>query len=194
MAFARSIFVSHSQHDADIRTSFDTIFARAGVRSVCMEFEEMYSPPWQHIRNEMIGSEAVFLLLGPNVSSSIYTQNWIAFEVGLACALGKSVWVFEQEGSYIEFPIPYLTDYMIYDLSDKAHFGYVRDVIQGYGRPPVIFGLGDPRTRRGIPHGIPVDCGNGNCMSTYELHTRSKQFGCPSCRQTMELRSVNKGI
>ena len=100
------IFVSHSQHDKDIRASFDTVFARTGVKSVCMEFEQMRSPKWHEIMNTVNASQAVFLLLGPNVRISIHTQNWIAFEVGLSCAFKKEVWVFEQEGANIEFPIP----------------------------------------------------------------------------------------
>ena len=179
------IFVSHSQRDRDIRASFDSIFARTNARSICMEFEEVYSPPWQSIRNEIGASEAVFLLLGPNIRSSIYTQNWVAFEVGLACAFGKEVWVFEQKGSYIEFPIPYLTDYMIYYLEDRNHFDYVRRIIEGYGKPLAIFPLGDPRTKRGIPHGILVECPNPNCVSSFGLHTQIERFYCPSCRQLL---------
>jgi len=86
------IFVSHSQYDKDIRSSFDTVFARTGVKSVCMEFERINQlPAWEPIRNEIKVSETVFLLLGPNIRSSIHTQNWVAFEVGLACAYGKDV-------------------------------------------------------------------------------------------------------
>ena len=103
------IFVSHSQYDKDIRASFDAIFARTGVKSVCMEFEQIYPPAWQEIKNAITASETVFLLLGPKIRKSIYTQNWIAFEVGLSCAFGKRVWVFEQMDSKIDFPIPYVT-------------------------------------------------------------------------------------
>lgn len=181
------IFVSHSQYDKDIRTQFDTVFARAGVRSVCMEFEVIYPPSWQTIKNEIGASEAVFLLLGPNIRQSVHTQNWVAFEVGLACAFGKDVWVFEQDGAYIEFPIPYLTDYMIYNLGYKDHFNYVRRVIEGYGRIASIFPLNvDSRTKRDIPHGIPVTCRYRNCMTSFSLHTDIESFCCPSCRQRLE--------
>jgi hypothetical protein len=123
------IFVSHSQKDKDILTYFDRVFARTGVKSVCMEFEKMRSPEWQDIKENVEYSDAVFLLLGPNVQGSIHTQNWIAFEVGLSCAFGKEVWVFEQEDSDVEFPIPYLTDFMMYNPHKSETFGYVRNVI-----------------------------------------------------------------
>ncbi|MEM2146454.1 MAG: hypothetical protein QW279_13915, partial [Candidatus Jordarchaeaceae archaeon] len=67
------IFVSHSQYDKDIRLSFDEIFARTGVKSICMEFEQMYPPAWQNIRNQVSSSDAVFLLLGPNIRRCIHT-------------------------------------------------------------------------------------------------------------------------
>jgi hypothetical protein len=180
------IFVSHSQYDRDIRASFDTVFARTGVRSVCMEFELIYPPAWQAIKNEIQNSATLFLLLGPNIRSSIHTQNWVAFEVGLACALGRDVWVFEQDGSHIEFPIPYLTDYMIYNLEDANHFNYVRSIIEGYANPTYLLSFQDTRTQRNIPRGMPLTCPHQNCGSHYSLHTEVKSLSCPSCRQQIE--------
>lgn len=180
------IFVSHSQHDKDIRGSFDAVFARTGVKSKCMEFERISPPAWQEIKNAIFASETVFLLLGPNIQSSAHTQDWIAFEVGLACAFGKEVWVFEQFGSQIQFPIPYLTDYMLYNLEDQNHFNFVRNIIEGYARPLTVFPLGaDHRTKRNIPRGIPIKCAYNNCGSIYLLHTDVADFYCPSCRQPL---------
>lgn len=185
------IFVSHSQYDTEIRASFDTVFARTGIKSVCMEFEQIYPPAWEKIKNQIRTSDTIFLLLGPNVRSSIHTQNWIAFEVGLACAFGKEVWVFEEDGSYIEFPIPYLTDYMIYNLKDKTHFNYVRDIIEGYGKPLYILSLDDHRTQRGIPKGTSITCGYDNCGANYLLHTKVSSFYCPSCRQQLQISNCS---
>jgi len=180
------IFVSHSQYDEEIRASFDTVFARTSVKSLCMEFEQIYPPAWQRIKNEISASDTVFLLLGSNVRSSIHTQNWIAFEAGLACAFGKELWVFEQHGAYIEFPVPYLTDYMIYDLEDSNHFDYVRSIIEGYGKTLYVFPLGvDHRTKRNIPTGKIFMCRHKNCRSRYFLHTDVESFNCPSCRQQL---------
>jgi hypothetical protein len=180
------IFVSHSQYDKDIRTAFDTVFARTGVEAKCMEFEQIYPPAWQNIKNQIFSSEAVFLLLGPNIQTSAHTQNWIAFEVGLACAIGKDVWVFEQLGSSVNFPIPYLTDYSLYDFRNKYHFDYTRSIISGYGQPIPLFPIGeDHRTKRNIPRGILVECKYENCKARYFLHTDVGSFNCPSCRQKL---------
>jgi len=188
------IFVSHSRLDAAIRKEFSEVFAVArGAYPFYMEFEEFFPPAWQKIRNEISSSQALFVLLGPNIRSTVHTQNWVAFEVGLACAFGKEVWVFEQTGSHIEFPIPYLTDYMLYDLKDKTHFEYVRKVINGYGKPiPILPLLDNHRTKRDIPIGMMVTCQYENCKSIYSLHTRTESFSCPSCRQTLMLQAPRK--
>jgi hypothetical protein len=184
MSVTHQIFVSHSKRDKDIRKSFNEVIGVAGLKPICMEFETLGSPQWQDIRNAIATSETTFLLLGPKVRSSIHTQNWIAFEIGVSCAFGKDVWVFEQAGSKIKFPIPYLTDYLMYNLDNKSNFDYVREIIEGYGRPQVILPTDvDQRTKRKIPRGIFVDC--ASCHSKYFLHNIIKQFCCPSCRQEL---------
>jgi len=176
------VFVSHSQHDRDIRAAFDSVFARTNVLSVCMEFEETAN--WQTIMNEVKSSIAVFLLLGHNIRGSIYTQNWIAFEVGLACASDKDVWVFEQEGTTVDFPIPYLTDYMVYNLNERSHFDYVRSIIERYGQLlPLTIGRQLYRESRGVPKGIPIIC--DACSMQFSLHTNITNILCPFCRKVV---------
>ena len=126
------IFVSYSKKDTEIRMHFNEIVSQTGVIPKCMEFQEMNSPNWKEIREAIHGSAAVFLLLGSNVRGSIFTQNWITFEVGAACAYNKDVWVLEQNGSNIGFPIPYVTDYLQYAMSDISHFQYITKVIEAY--------------------------------------------------------------
>ena len=182
------IFVSHSRYDEEIRREFSEVFAVArGASPIYMEFEEFLPPAWERIVDEINLSQALFVLLGPNIHKTIHTQNWVAFEVGLACAFGKEVWVFEQAGSYIEFPIPYLTDYSIYDLKDKTHFEYLRRVIYGYGKPiPIFPPFKNHRTKRDIPIGIPTTCGYDKCQARFLLHTRIESFRCPTCRQMLK--------
>ena len=118
----------------------------------------------------------MFLLLGPKIRKSIYTQNWIAFEVGLSCALGKRVWVFEQMHSKIDFPIPYLTDYLLYSLDDNIHFNYVKAIIEGYEEN--VSSL-DPK--RKIPEGLLTVC--RHCHLEFSMHQTIGAYYCPSCRQ-----------
>lgn len=170
------IFVAHSQYDKDIRASFDTIFARTGVKSVCMEFERVSLPAWQEIKNAINTSETVFLLLGTNVRRSSHTQNWIAFEVGLSCAFDRRVWVFEQMDSKIDFPIPYVTDYLLYRLDDDIHFNYVKRIIEGYGDNENSL-----HPKKKIPVGLLTQC--RHCHLEFSIHQTIGSYYCPSCRK-----------
>ncbi len=186
------IFVSHSQYDTDIRRSFNEIFAISGVIPKYMEFETIKPPAWTEIKEQIKKSLAVFLLLGPNIRRTCFTANWVAFEVGVSCAFGKDVWVFEPTGLNSDFPIPYLTDYVIYDLQVRENFDYIRGIIEGYRRPSYTLSFEDERTKRGIPKGKPIICDYGNCGSVYSLHTEVTNFYCPSCRQQLSFTISSK--
>jgi hypothetical protein len=181
------IFVSHSQYDKDIRKDFSEIFATAGIKAKYMEFEKLMPPAWKEIKQQLKQSEAVFLLLGPNIRRSSYTENWVAFEVGLACAFDKEVWVFEPINSNINFPVPYVTDYVLYNLEVEGNFDYIRGCMEVY-KPVVPFvPLGaDKRTRRCVPNGILTNCTNSNCKMEFHLHTDVQMLYCPSCRQVID--------
>ena len=180
------VFVSHSQYDADIRMRFSETFAVAGVIPKYMEFETIKPPAWAEIKGQIKNSAAVFLLLGPNIRRTCFTENWVAFEVGVSCAFGKDVWVFEPSGLNNDFPIPYLTDYVLYELQVRENFDYIRTIIEGYRKPSYVLPLFvDERTKRGIPKGIPVKCNYENCGANYSLHTKVTNFYCPSCRQQL---------
>ena len=167
------IFVSHSRKDTKILDFFAKAFATTGVKWKCMEFENMQfedmpRPQSEEINKQVKNSIATFLLLGPNVKNSDYTQNWIAFEVGLSCAYGKSVWVFEEVGSKINFPIPYVTDYVRYDLNEAISFNEIRKIIESYGN------------RTGKPLGLETTC--RHCGSTFFTHGWIGAYYCPVCR------------
>lgn len=169
------IFISHSRFDTDILIPFDEIFAGTNVRRIRVEFESYELPPWIFIRDSILRSSAVFLLLGPNVNQSPYTQNWISYEVGLACGLNKPVWVFERIDQPINFPIPFLNHYMLYNPDIPEHSDYIRNIINGY--------LALLPTH---PMGTPIECGTSNCGIRFNLHTLVERFYCPSCRGDLE--------
>lgn len=178
------IFVSHSQYDKEIRKDFSEIFATAGMRAKYMEFEKIFPPAWEKIKEQLKSSEAVFLLLGPNIQRTCFTENWVAFEVGLACAFSKEVWVFEPMNMNVDFPIPYVTDYMPYNLEIQEHFDYIRGSMEAYKSPVPIFPIGrEGRDKRYIPKGVLTDCPHANCQLKFHLHTDVPSLYCPSCRQ-----------
>ena len=53
----------------------------------------------------------------------------------------KRGWVFEPTGLNSDFPIPYLTDYVIYDLQVRENFDYIRGIIEGYRKRSYTFYL-----------------------------------------------------
>ena len=71
------IFISHNRRDKDIRQYFDTIFAITNVKSVRMEFEELQTTPSMDIIDMIMQSNAIFVLLAPNLTFSKYTKNWV---------------------------------------------------------------------------------------------------------------------
>ena len=173
------IFISHSKKDEDIRTYFDSIFAGTKVRAVRMEFEDLRDRPSRQIWSEIQKSDALFVLLGPNLSFSNFTENWIGFEVGIATALEKSIWVMERLGDAINFPIPYLTDYLIYDPNNKTHTKYIKHTINQFTFIPIL---------RNFGQGIGITCPYESCKSKYSLRTQIDSFLCPTCRQEVTFK------
>lgn len=164
------IFVSHSRMDTKILDFFAKAFASAGVGWKCMEFEDMQRPQSKEINKHVQNSTATFLLLGPNVKNSDHTQNWIAFEVGLSCAYEKRVWVFEEIGSKINFPIPYVTDYVPYRLNERISFDWIRGIIESY------------KSKTKTPIGFETEC--WYCGSVFFTHHTIGAYYCPVCRKS----------
>ena len=66
-------------------------------------------------------------------SSWEYTQNWIAFEIGVACDKGIDVWVICDDES-INFPVPYLNNYLTVSLRHRDAFDYLVQNLDNYAR------------------------------------------------------------
>lgn len=108
-----TIFISHSKKDEDLVLIMKKILKNIGHTPIIEEFipvEEREPIPYEEIRSNVEKSEFLFLFLTDNVVATPYTQNWVSYEIGLASAHSKKLFVFERIGTPIEFPIPYLTD------------------------------------------------------------------------------------
>jgi hypothetical protein len=160
-----SIFVSHSKNDPNL-DFFHRGFSTTGVKGIFMEYEEMTKPAWTLIKQNVSYSDAVFVLLSKAVKDKEYTQNWIAFEVGLACHANKNVWVFERKDDQINYAVPYFTHYVLYHPEVVDNFPYVKRIIGGHG---VVSDFG----------------GAGKCPSCgieYRFCTKADDWFCPCCR------------
>lgn len=167
------VFVSHSRRDSKLRQYLDSSFASSNVQAIRVEFEDYEITPCEFIRRSVEASESVFLLLGANVTHSIYTTNWIAYEIGLAAALHKDVWVFERYDSVVPFPVPMVDHYVQYALRNHRDLSLLRQIIAAYASD---YGTGE------LPSGAEVTCPSSTCHATFYAHSRREEIICPSCR------------
>lgn len=194
-----SIFLSHTRLDKEFCNKFDNAAASEGVKRFRSEFETLEVPAWKTIKREIELSSALFLLVGKELvraqASSInkmrdswkYTQNWIAYEVGLACEHGVDVWVWCEDVE-INFPVPYLNNYVLKGFGaedEKEHgiegIGFLRYVLRKY-KQGMNFPLG--WWERGFR------CPNQNCGAQFNLQSygeRGVTFYCPTCLEEISL-------
>ena len=165
------IFLIHSRHDTELPNFFDKASGKANVRLWEAEWFEMEGPPWSNLRDQIKKCTAVIVLKGTNIAASLYTSNWVSWEIGVAAGMNKDVWVFESLLHPLFMPIPYLTDYVVYDPSDKSHVAFVANLLQLYGE------------RKPVPQGMPVSC--RLCSIQYNLHTALNSWNCPSCQRSV---------
>jgi hypothetical protein len=177
------VFESHTQLDKATCDKFSIAASLVGIKVFRSEFERIEPPAWKTIKQEMERSAVLFLLVGPELVRAQatsaedwkYTQNWIAYEVGLACALGKDAWVL-CDGVDINFPVPYLNNYSIGLLEmDKYQFerGVLKNYLNGMTYPLDIWGR-------------KVSC--PNCKAEFNFHTRMSKGSyliCPTCLRPM---------
>jgi hypothetical protein len=181
------IFESHSKLDEETCNQFDIAAAREGVKVFRSEYEAIAAPAWETIKTEMERSRALFLLIGPELVKSQnqgsqdwkFTQNWIAYEVGLACALGIDVWVVCNNVE-INFPVPYLNNYSIGSIQTKAD-GFERDVLQNYLQGKSYpFGYNEKKK---------LFCLHKDCGAKYNFHNVmdvDSTVDCPTCLQKIK--------
>jgi len=182
------VFISHTKLDKEFCDFFDNACARVGIRSFRSEFETISSPAWKTIRDQMGRSSAMFLMVGKELvkmqeqSSYLpetgrgwkYTQNWIAYEIGLACQRNIDVWVL-CDNSTINFPVPYFNHYQPF----ANDLDWLKQILDAYAK---------------ILHPIPPDerkitCLNNHCKMEFFFwgyyHTRPFEVPCPQCLQPM---------
>lgn len=188
------IFLSHTKRDSSFCNTFDTIASRVGIKVFRSEFEDIKSPPWKTIKDAIAQSNVLFLLVGKELvkaqaqseSNALerdkwkYTQNWIAYEIGLACQRGIDVWVV-CDNIPLNFPVPYLTNYEIYGFSITENRQFYRTIIGEYNKG------------KNYPVGLQkskyhVKCGPEGCGVEFNIFSALKKGDtllCPSCLREM---------
>jgi hypothetical protein len=180
------VFLSHSKDDPRLRF-FERACSSAGVELGEMELETPEFPPWRSIRREIARSEILFVSLSEPLMRIDYrhTQNWIDYEVGLACQRELQVWVFEPTETPIDFPIPYCTHCVRLNYDDVENAKWLKLELENLSAHHARrFGLGAfPKTRYdGNPA---VQCPNERCGLEFFQLNRTGDFFCPSCRKSL---------
>ena len=184
------IFVSHTHKDENFCNDFDVVCAREGIKAFRSEFETIRPPAWTTIKNAIDNSVALFLLVGEGLvnnqeaqdDSWKYTQNWIACEIGVACQKGIDVWAI-CDNVKINFPMPYITNYIISGLNSPMNSSPLREVFKGYANNkrymcPHLF------VHEGHMYGNVIQCHHTDCKMFFNLMEtveQGKQITCPQC-------------
>jgi len=193
--------MSHTKLDKEFCDLFDSACARVGIKAFRSEFETISLPPWKNIRDQMNRSSAMFLLVGKELvkmqdkSSKDaktardwkYTQNWIAYEIDLACQRDIDVWVL-CEDIPINFPVPYFNHYQPFATGRD----WLRRVLEMY-----VEGEGN-RISVALATSLQVlgskvmwmSCPNDQCKIQFYFwaypHPRPFAVPCPQCLKILE--------
>lgn len=210
------IFISHSKRDEQLVLNIRDLMVNLGHSPIIEEFipEQMKLPiPHDEIRRNVGMSSAVFLFLTDEIVRTEYTRNWVIFEDGLARERLIPVFVFERQGFPISYPIPYVTDYMVFNPESISDILNIQKLAKPIGQVPpnwitgglgallgipfgplgiAIGGLGGlilgPKGESPIP-GIQVTCPYSDCRAKYNYWSPNvRNFQCPTCRRDIELR------
>jgi hypothetical protein len=181
--------MSHTKLDRQYCNRCDSIAARVGLRVFRSEFEEMTFPAWKTIKDAINRSSALFLLVGKELvraqalsenssaarESWKHTQNWISYEIGVACQRRIDVWVV-CDYVKINFPVPYLNNYDIWGMNpyDRESLELWRKFFRNIA------------SRMSCPVGTVPEkvftC--PNCGAVFNFHSvveRGEKVPCPTC-------------
>jgi len=206
------VFISHSSKDEEIVKDVNYNLRLAQIEPLIAEFEKAGFPPYRTIDQMIEQSDALFLFLTPNVTDSPYTQNWVTYELSAAHTLRKKAFVFEELNRQVQFPVPYLTHYFLYDPQRKEDRNKIIEIAKSQV-PSVDVGafvvggiLGAPFWPLGsliggaITSSLAADqrsraifsqditCPYPNCGIGYKLYSElydGFRWNCPSCRREL---------
>lgn len=128
------VFISHSKKDQELIDNVAQMLKNVDEVPIVMEYMPKKArdrPNWSLIRKHVADSEYLMLFKTDNALVTDFTKSWIIYEVGLAAAYEKRLFVFERKGPPIKFPIPYVTDYMIFDPNRVKDFLMIQSIVAG---------------------------------------------------------------
>lgn len=200
------IFVSHSREDTELLEEFDRVFGKVGLKQYRASFEDQQPPVSEELKNQIVQSNAVFVVLGRQAQAKTHTMIWIGWEAGVAVQNNIPVWIFEDIQSRVKLPIPSFTDYVLWDSRDDDQKRILRDVIEdefvkGNQERPGSFSAPTTKdTRWGVSNRNSANvresevvqevkgirCPYESCGEMFAIRFKGPdEFNCPSCRQAI---------
>jgi hypothetical protein len=176
-------FISHSGRDRErIVKTILNVFRFDGRREPrIMDSDELLrnpQPHWLQIKHSILMSDAVFLILSGGIIRQEHTQNWVAFEVGVAAGCDPPKPVIVIKGEDVEMPIPYLNHYYSYSPTSPAPHWNESDKEERENRFTNLIRpiLGNPNHKPTFPQ---TTC--SHCRLCYYYHGYEQVYRCPSC-------------
>lgn len=205
-----TIFISHSKKDRELVEAIAKMLRNVGQTPIIEEYipkDAKEVVPYEEIRKNVEFSDYIFLFLTESVTMTEYTKNWVIFEVGLTARDKKRLFVFTRKGDTINFPIPYVTDFMLFDPKDPRDILDIQKLAKDIsklhpGIPGGIIGaiLGAPFGPAGLVIGVlaggaigastaeaPKKITCSRCNVTFNYYSDIRNFPCPCCLYTISL-------
>lgn len=188
MQSSKQIFISHSRKDHELMEVFRSFFNGTDIKPIFMEYESWSrkdEADWQWIFRHVKVSNAVWVIVTKNIvdPENPQTQNWVAYEIGVAsaCKPPKPVCVFKEEP--VNFPVPYLNHYLPKVVWDKeAQWLSAKDkrMWEKHRLKVMQSMIKEPEDDTKTPK---VRC--KNCRIVFCYHGTAAQFTCPCCPATI---------
>lgn len=184
------LFVAHTFKDINqvkVNRIIQKIFADSGVKPFIASMETWRrenNPDWLWIQQEIARSKALILFITSNILHREYTQNWIAFETGIAATLAprKPVWIFQI--ARVNFRIPYLTHYILMPESvlKKGSRGSKDSALRKLVLELRIMHLRAVIRNPEVSFGVDLRCSKCKLyFKFYDFSGTSRNIPCPCC-------------
>jgi hypothetical protein len=169
------IFVSHSRRDQEGKQFLNQLFGASDHKLYWYEWEGQKAPHAPTIRAAIQESAAAVVMSSVELGDHPRVA-WTGFEVGLAMAAGKNVWVIENPDWPMRAPVPHVTGYIHRPkrLVRKDTFPFNSLASSAGAEIPTSNAMA-------WPGGVvcPVD----KCRANYHVYLDAKDsFYCPVCR------------
>ncbi len=167
------------------------------------------------IAADIVASNAIMVLLGPNVEALKHTRDWVVWESGTARGTNKDIWVLEalDDSPRLSVIIPHLRHYVCFPYTDPW-LAYLRSIVASYDDSHILkavvagagLGAGISETATGAligggialllaanaqtrPAGLPTMC--PQCRSFYSVHLSVPAMRCPVCNAAIRFAAQN---